>query len=405
MIQRFIHGLLLRRHFWRHATFSEIAELYASRLLRMLAINIAASFMSIYLYQQGYSVVFIVLFWAAFFLFKALISIPSAAMTAWIGPKHAILLSNILFIPSMVAFALLPQYGAWLLVVVGVFQGFSSAMYAIAYNIDFSKVKSVDHAGKEIAYMNMIEKLTTGLSPLVGGLLAFIVGPEFVLVVAGVLFAAAAIPLLQTAEPEMPHQRLKFRGFPWKLVRSMGVAHWAVGFDVFTSGTAWSLFVAIFIVGVSVTNEVYLVNGILMSVVLLAALTSSYVYGRLIDRKKGHELMRVAIIANALTHLSRPFMSSPINVAGLNIVNEMATTGYTMSYHRAVFDNADLSGARAVYIGMLEVIANLGACVAALLGALLIWQLGEQSGFEALFVVTGVIVLLVLTARFPLFQR
>ena len=136
MIQRFIHGLLLRRHFWRHATFSEIAELYASRLLRMLAINIAASFMSIYLYQQGYSVVFIVLFWAAFFLFKALMSIPSAAVAAWIGPKHAILLSNILFIPSMVAFALLPQYGAWLLIVVGVFQGFSSAMYAIAYNID-----------------------------------------------------------------------------------------------------------------------------------------------------------------------------------------------------------------------------------------------------------------------------
>lgn len=105
MIQKLIHRILLRRHFWRYATFSEIAELYSSRLLRMMALHIVASFMSIYLYQIGYSVLFIVGFWAVFFVVKAAVSIPAAAIAAWIGPKHAILLSNILYIPSMIAFA------------------------------------------------------------------------------------------------------------------------------------------------------------------------------------------------------------------------------------------------------------------------------------------------------------
>jgi MFS family permease len=405
MIRNFFHRLLLRRHFWRHATFSEIGELYTSRLLRMLAFNIAASFMSIYLYQSGYDVVFIAGFWVCFFLFKSVVSLPLAALSAWVGPKHAILLSNILFIPSMIAFSLVPEYGLPMLFIVGIFQGASSALYGIAYNTDFSKIKSTDHAGKEIAYMNMIEKLTTGLSPLIGGVLAFIVGPEVVLVIAGILFALAALPLLRTAEQVPPHQKLSFSGFPWKLVRGMGLAHWAVGFDIFTSGTAWSLFAAIFIVGISATNEVYLVNGILMSVVLIAALLSSYAYGRLIDHRRGKELMRIAIIANAVTHASRPFIATPVSVAGLNVANEMATTGYTMSYHRAMFDNADLSGKRIAYLGILEVISNFGASVAALTAGTLVVWFGEQQGLSVFFFLTGAVVLLVLTARFPLYRR
>ena len=56
MIQKFFHSLLVRRHFWRHASLSEVAELYVSRMLRMAALNIAGVFMSIYLYQLGYSI-------------------------------------------------------------------------------------------------------------------------------------------------------------------------------------------------------------------------------------------------------------------------------------------------------------------------------------------------------------
>jgi MFS family permease len=371
----------------------------------MLAINLASSFMSIYLYQQGYSVLFIASFWACYFAFKAIISLPSAALSGWIGPKHAILLSNVLFIPSMLAFALVPEFGIPMLAIVGVLQGVSTTLYNIAYNIDFSKIKSVEHAGKEIAYMNMIEKLTTGLSPLFGGILAFLVGPTVVLMAAAVLFALAALPLLKTAEQVAPRQKLQYSGFPWQLVRNMAVSQWAVGFDFFTSGTAWSLFAAIFIIGISSNNEIYLVNGVLMSVVLIAALLSSYAYGRLIDRRRGKELLQIAVVANALTHITRPFIASPVTIAGLNIANEIATTGYTMSYHRAIFDNADLSGRRTVYLGIVELLGCLGAATAAAVAVALVWLWGEQSGLGASFFVTGAVVLLVLTARFPIFRR
>jgi len=405
MLQKVIHTILIRRHFWRHATFSEIAELYTSRMLRMLALNIASSFMSIFLYQQGYSIPFIALFWAIFFLFKSLVAIPSAAVAAKFGAKHGILISNLLFIPSMIAFALIPEYGPWLLILCIIFQGTSSAMYSISYSTDFSKVKSSVHAGKEIAYMNIIEKVTTGLSPLIGGVLALFFGPQVVLVIAALLFTLAAVPLLRTSEQEKPNQRLDFKGFPWHLVRPTIASQFALGFDVFSSGTVWSLFVAIFILGVGQTNEVYAANGALMSVVVFAAIGASYTYGRLIDRKKGRELLKIAAVANALTHFLRAFTTTPVGVAGLNIANEAATTGYTMAYTRGIFDNADLSGKRVTYLGIQETISNFGAGIGGVILFFLASSIGDREALHTFFYIAGCVVLLVITARFPLYRK
>lgn len=405
MLQNILHRILIRRHFWRHATFSEVSELYASRMLRMLALNIAASFMSIFLYQNGFSIPFIALFWALFFFFKSVMALPLAAVTARIGAKHGILLSNIMYIPSMIIFSLIPVYGPLLLIAVVILQGSSAALYSISYSTDFSKVKSSIHAGKEIAYMNIVEKVTAGLSPLIGGLLAFAFGPEVVLVIAAVLFSLAAAPLLRTAEQEKPNQKLVFKGFPWHLIRPNIASHIAVGFDVFSSGTVWSIFVAVFILGVASTNEVYAANGALMSVVVFAALAASYAYGKLIDKKKGGELLRISAIGNALTHLMRAFTTTPVAVAGLNIANEAATTGYSMAFTRGVFDNADLSGQRVTYLGVVEALANLGAAIGGFILFLLATFLEHKLSIHVFFFIAAAVVLLIAVARFPLYRK
>lgn len=405
MIQNLLHRILIRRHFWRYATFSEISELYASRLLRMLALNLAASFMSIFLYQQGFSISFIALFWGIFFFWKTIIALPAAAIAARIGAKHGILLSNLMYIPSMIFFALVPVYGSWLLILVVLLQGTSAALYSISYSTDFSKVKSVLHAGKEIAYMNIVEKVTTGLSPLIGGLLAFVFGPQVVLVIAAVLFSLAAAPLLRTDEQERPRQRLNFKGFPWHLVRPNIAAQIAIGFDAFTSGTVWTMFVAVYILGVTSANSIYAENGALLSVVLFAALGASYAYGKLIDQKRGKELLRIASIANSLTHAARSFILSPVSVAGLNIANEAATTGYTMAYTRALFDNADLSGQRITYLGIVELQSNLGAAIGGLILFLLASVMEDKTSIHLFFFIAAAVVLLITTARFPLYRK
>jgi hypothetical protein len=129
MIQQLIHRLLLRRHFWRYATFSEVAELYASTLLRKLAINIASAFMSVFLYQIGYSLLFIASFWMAYYLVKLLTVVPAAQYASKFGPKHGILLSNLLYIPAMAIFTFVPEWGIPANVATGLLQSPSATLF------------------------------------------------------------------------------------------------------------------------------------------------------------------------------------------------------------------------------------------------------------------------------------
>jgi MFS family permease len=240
---------------------------------------------------------------------------------------------------------------------------------------------------------------------LIGGVLAFLFGPQVVLLIAAVLFAVAAIPLLRTAEQELPRQRLQFRGFSWGLVRKTMLANMSVGYDAFTSGIAWTLFTSIFIIGVTATNEVYAISGALLSVVLFAALASSYAFGRLIDKRRGGELLRIATIGNAISHSLRAFITTPIGIAGINIANETVSTGYRMAYMRGVFDNADLSGQRTAYLGVIEVLGNVGAALGATALFFLVSAFESHQAMQIFFFTTAAVILLVATAKFPLYRK
>ena len=398
-------SFLKRRHFWRYATFSEVGELYISRMLRMAGIYTSASFVSIYLYQAGYSVVYILLFWASYFAIKATLALPLAKYAAHYGPKHGILLSNLLYIPAMVLYPLAGKYGFSILAVAGLLQGISSTLYNMCYYIDFSKVKTAEHAGKEIAYMNIFEKIATGLSPLIGGCLALWFGPSITLWMSAVLFTLAAGPLMRTGEVIETRQKLVFRGFPWRMAWRSIVANFGVGFDNTSSGTIWSLLVALAIIGISSNNQVYAAIGGLASLIVIADLVFSYVYGLLIDRRRGGELLKVGLAADALTHFARP-MTQTVFAAGLiNVANEASTTGYMMAFTRGMFDVADRTGHRTTYIAFVEAMQDVGACVAAVLAALFVLKFGADTGLRDYYWVAGVVVLGMMIARFPLYRR
>ena len=404
MIQQFIHRFLLRRHFWRYATFSEVAEMYTASLLRKLAINMASAFLSVYLFQNGYSVVFIAGFWALYYFVKIFMAFPAAAYASKFGPKHGILLSNLLYIPAMALFTFVSEWGLSAIIGAGLLQAASATIYSICYAIDFSKVKSVDHAGKEIAYMNIFEKIATGLSPFVGGLLAFSFGPESTMWAAAGLFAVAAAPLFQTDEPPKSRQKLVFRGFPWALTWRSMVANTATGVDFVASGTVWILFIAIAVLGTG-GNDVYAKMGALLSVVIIAALISSFIFGRLIDGRHGGRLLIVSVFIDGLIHLVRPFVSHIGVAAAVNVANEAATTGYAMAFTRGVFDMADRSGHRVTYLACMEAMANVGAAVAAAMFMALVLLWGDITGMKLFFSVAAVWVLVLMFPKFPLYRK
>lgn len=408
MIHRLIHSLLRRRHFWRYATFDEVAELYASRLLRIFAVHMVSLFIVVYLYNQGYSLVFISLYLAVYFLAKVPLAFVAAALTGWFGPKRMILLANLLYIPAMILFTQVPEAGAphalMMIALFGTFQSLGATIYDYAYMVNFSKVKHADHAGKELGYMHIIEKIASIISPIIGGLLATLFDPVVVMIVAACLFASSALPLLRTAEPIKTRQRIKWVGFPWRTTWRSTIAQTGVGFDVVTTGSMWSLFL-LTVVFVAQQDGIYAIIGILTAVGMAVAFISAFVFGKLIDRREGGILLKYGVIAKSLGHIMRPLTGNMLGAVAINAGSEVATTGYSMAFTRGMFDVADYSGFRLTYLLCIEIAVNIGASLAAATAALVFYLTEPHYAFMLFFVAAAGYILIVATPQFSLYKR
>ena len=404
MFKSFLYKVLESRHFWRYATFSEIAELYMSRTIRTVAMSIVSGFTSVYLYEAGYSLVFIMAFFLGYYLLKVPLAFLGGRFVARFGPKHGILVSNLLYVPAMVALGFMPLIGVPAILIWGIFMATSSSIYQISYMVDFSKVKNTEHAGKELAVMNILEKIAIGLSPVIGGLIALFFGLQLVIWLSAILFVISALPLLRSIEPVRLRQNINFEGFPWLATIRGIIAQTGVGFDYVTTGAAWHLFIIIVIFPNS-GWEVYVELGALSSVTILAAIGASYAYGKLIDNSKGGNLLRISVIINALVHASRPFATVPASIVGTNIANEAATMGYTMAFTRGIFDTADLSGHRILYLCICDAVANFGAAIACVVLLICAMLLGNADGLRIFFFIAAGFVLLIGSAKFDIYRK
>ena len=403
MVKEFLSNIFYRRNPWRNASFSEVGQLYAARSMRTIAVHLGAAFMSVFMLKQGYSIIAVSLFWAAYFGYKVIAMLPLAQLIAYIGPKKAIIISNLLYIPSMVAFIFLEQFGTPVLIVTILFQGASAALYDMGYFISFSRVNNAKKAGKEVATMNIVEQIAKGLSPLIGGLLAMFFDPRASIAASTIFFLFAAWPLTRTADSMTTGFSLAPKGFPWKEASRSLLAQIPIGFDVYASGTAWSLFLASLIFTAS-GNTVYAELGMLTSLILLVSLASTYAYGKLIDKRAGGQLLTWAAAGNAIVHLFRALIRTPVAAVGANAVSEVMVTGYSMAFMRGTLDVANNIKYRVFYAGMLQLAINFGLVIASLVLAGVMFLLDTRSGFTIFYLITALVSSAIIFTKFKIYK-
>ena len=393
------------RHFWRTASFSEIGQLHIARLVRTIAINLGAGLIAVYMYKIGYSLVFISLFWVAYFMLKVVIMLPLAQLIASIGPRKSIIISNFLYVPSMIAFMFVEQYAMPMLVITVIFQTSSAALYDMGYLVGLSRLsRDSSRGGRAVAMMKIAETVAKGLSPLIGGILAMMFDPRASLVVSLLFFVLASIPLIKMVDSMKTGFRLAPRGFNWKQATQSLLVQIPIGFDYYASTTAWSLFLVVLIFA-SGGNEVYAKLGALTSLILVVSLVSAYAYGKLIDKKAGGQLLVWTAIGSVVSNLFRVFVRTPIAAIGTNAVHEMMATGYSMAYTRGMMDTANQTGYRVFYVAMTQLTVNLGAGLAALVLAVIIALLGDSIGFSVFYAITSVVVIGIAFVRFSVYKK
>jgi MFS family permease len=313
-------------HPWRKINFSELSELYISSLLRTLAHSMVGIFIPVYLVANGFSVAAVIFYFAMFYGFGLIgVNEVTGRLIARFGPKHIIGASFFLQIFFFVLLASLPSHH-WPLWILALTARIASCAYYMPRHVSFSKIKHKDRGGKELGLLDIFERGAGVIGPIIGGVVATIFDGQAILIVASILFACAVLPLLMSVEHIKTHQRYSYKKMPLRKMRRALIVN---GFSNLENGLTiwlWPLYVGIFIF----TTEPYLKLGIVSSIGTVVAILAAMVVGRIIDNKKGHDLLKYSVIANAIVHGLRLLATGLKSVILVNIINEPTTTAPKM---------------------------------------------------------------------------
>jgi MFS family permease len=214
MLKQIFSRILAPRHKWRTIGFDELSELYVSQFLRSLGVNLVGLFIPIYLYKIGYNLGQIAYFFVCWFVFRVFFDYISARFIAKYGPKHGMFVGCILH-SVYLALILTIKTQHWPFILVASVGSFAYGLHILALQVDFSKIKHVDHGGKELGFLSIVDKLGGVVGPLVGGLLANYFDPRYAVGLAGLMLLVSAVPLFLSKEPVLKNQTLDFLGIPY----------------------------------------------------------------------------------------------------------------------------------------------------------------------------------------------
>lgn len=350
MFKKFIHRLVSRKHYWRDIGFDELSELYTSMMFRSLAISLVGIFIPIYLYQLDYPIWQILLFYAMVFWFWTVSCYPVARLIAKVGPKHTILASYVFQVISMLMLVSLEDL-RWPLISIALMIGLSHGFFHLAFHVDFSKVKHKEHGGKELGWLFNMEKIGAVLGPLIGGLVGYLGGGQYLFMLAIIMLFAGIIPLFITKEPTATNQKLDFKSLKVSDIKHDLISVSSLAIENNLSLVVWPLFVSVYVL----SDNPYLKLGSIASISVLISIFVIKVIGQTIDKNKGRTLLRSGVILNAILHLFRPFSGGYVSALGISLANEVLTPIYRMPFFKGMYDAADdWPGRRIVYLTALE---------------------------------------------------
>ncbi len=387
MVEKIIHKVLAHRHFWRDVSFNELSELYASMLLRTLALSLIGLFVPIYLYLQGFSIRDVFLYYFVLYATRVVLDICSAFIVGRIGPKHTIGLSTVVSIVHLVMLLTVKDLG-WPLIVLALLNSAAASLFFVAFHTDFSKIKDSAHGGKEIGYMTMIEKLGGILGPLVGGAVATVFDARYTIIVAIAVLLVSLVPLLLTNEVVRVHQHITFRGFPWRQQTRQLISYSCNNTENIICILLWNFYLAL----VVFKTGTYAKIGAITAVTTALSFFFARYIGKHVDTKHGQKLLHFGVLTNSLVHVLRLFVTTPLTAFGVNAVNEPVTMCYRMPYAKNYYDTADtLPGYRIAFIAINEATSAFSRSLLWLALLIASYHVSEITAIKGAFIAAAIL--------------
>ena len=184
----------------------QIKELYASTTILGFASSMAAIFEPIYLYQIGFSVSKILVFFIAIYALHLVLAPLGGKLIRARGYEHGMIYGApflILYYLSLFALKYDPRFIIMGVLAVGIFK----TMYWPGFHADFARFGADGERGRELGAFVFLSQLSGIAGPLLGGvIIAFGGGFPVLFIIVSLLILVSSVPLLTTPEIFKPRE-------------------------------------------------------------------------------------------------------------------------------------------------------------------------------------------------------
>jgi MFS family permease len=365
----------------------ELKEIYASVVIKQLAIGLVGIFEPIYLFQIfGNSVAYVLIFFGASYALQALGVPLGAKLMQQVGLKHTFLLSvPFLFFYYLILWRLEAGLDLALVALAVIMVAAYRISFWPAFHTDFTRHSQKAQRAREHSLFMILGRGIMLAAPVSGGLIIanFGFGALFLVVLA--LLLASMIPLFLSADWKEHYSDSYFQAFGrifqpkyWR----QAVAYAALGIDASLSFLIWP----IFMFSLSIAFDQI---GLISSVAIGAGILTALFVGRLTDHLgQRQRLIKIGALVNFFVNLLRMVPRSLGAFFAVDALGKMADQLVITPFQARVYDLAAAQKDRAdEYLIFREISMASGRALGLFGGAVFL----SLVPFEQIWLIFGLI--------------
>jgi len=338
--------------------------------LNSFAENLVAIFVPIYLWQLGYSIIQILLFyliWAAFFIVVSPVVVKLISIQ---GEKHTIFYSSFFLILYYLGLNYIETW-PWLFYVLPLFVASRTCFFWIGWHVNFLEHADSKKQGREIALVQAIAVFSNFITPFVGGALIFWLGWQYAFIIASIVLFISVWPLLRTKDtPEKIDFSAK-KIVKWIIAKKhlrMNLSFFGYAAEASIGRALWPVFIIIIIGSI---NKV----GAIISLSMIASMIVLYFVGKLTDKMSRRKIIKGATFFYVIGWIGRIFADSTGFVFGIDTYKNIANKIIDVPWSSRIYDLAKKEKSFE-FIVAKEIVFRLSRLIVFPILILLFWQFG-----------------------------
>ncbi len=395
--KRFLKLPKFIRAFLPYRMRRQVKELFIASIIVNFALAMVQIFEPIYLYQMGYPLIKIAFFYLIVYVLYFFLIPLGAKFANRYGYESGMFLGSAFYVIFYISLFLIPRFPI-LFYVSALIYTFQKIFYWTGFMADFAHNSGDGEEAREISSVNVSNAIMFILGPIVGGLIITYFGFAVLFLIVSVLFLVSNIPMLLTKE------EFDLRGYNYLKVfdifRKENLKNLLAGIgyaEELIVMVVWPIFMSIVIVSYS---KIGILVGLATGVTLLVTL---YI-GRICDRQDKRKVLKFGSIIYSLTWLIKIFMRTIMPIFLIDTTAKISKSSIDVPI-RAIFHKKAKDGKKKNDNSIMESVVNyeasliVGKVLACLviIGATVIFKLGDSSGFVISFVfASGVSLLYIL---------